>query len=185
MGDTGIQQRDAINAYSRLLPTDLSVDAGRIDPGNLVPVYPVDPKWLGMEPFILVSLAAVDINGAIGFMDDTDPTRVLTGEAPVVAENRFYVSCGVLLDGTGTIDPLEVAAQWRVAFVADNIISGAPANPGRIDFTSVVVPAGYTLRLTTRVNGGAGDTCRFYFRGFKAPTGVPLPYTGAIGRYVT
>lgn len=181
MPETPIQQTDVINCLDRLRPGDLSLDGGSFNPDVLVPTYPVESGWVGME---LVSsvVAATSINGANVYLNDTDDMTTQSNyAAPDITKNRYYVYTTVILAG-GTVANIRIAHNWLAGGVTNMIRLENCSNAGWMFTGPWFVPAGVKFRIYNSQQGGAGDTMAWQVHGFQADPGVALPLIPAVAQ---
>lgn len=168
----------ATTAFDPLKLTDLSVNNAQVDAELLTAVYPVEAAWVGMQPLISRG-DAVSINGSSQTITDTScntHVRPDTGP-PLVENNRYYTAIAIQLDGTGTVNPIEVRFLIASGAASNEVFLASCVNPARSYIGPLFVPAGTTLQVVNQINGGSGDTMSLSLYGWQAGPGVPLPLT--------
>lgn len=178
----GVQTIDVINALGKLNPTDVNLENPQLDPSQLIPTFPIDAGWVGMEYFALAS-NSITLNGARVDMEDTDAsdwsTALPPGSSFDIQKSRALMLQTHILGGTTS--PLRVQFSWFAPGIGGfDFWSGSVVNPGDVN-ALVLVPAGFSFRVRVAA-AGAGDTVTNSICGWQAPPGVPVPFTSP---YVT
>ena len=172
MPATGIQQTDVINAFSRLNPTDQSVDAGTFDPDTLIPTYPIDSTWLDQD--LTMVYGAQSTTGINVQIRDVDYAAV-GGTSPVnPLDNRFYSHIRVQTLN-GTVTPIIFTLRWNISGTSYEVYRWTMASPATAYIGPVYVPSRIILGVYNETQGGAGDTANATFVGLQAKPGIPLP----------
>lgn len=167
----GIQEQAVVNVMNRLRLTDLSVDAGQIDPSILSAVYGPKPEWIRLVPTLTRDVTA--INGVTINDDDVDAT-VISGQGPVLSDNRMWQFVQIMLSG-GTVSPIIVSLTINVGGDGIEIWRDDMVNPSRLMLGPFLIPAGSTHRVATGTNGGVGDQIHVTRFGFQSPIGIGFP----------
>lgn len=171
--NTPVQSERTINRLKTLLPTDLSLDQGAIDPSQMVQTFNQDANWIGLTPTVLDS-EGTSINGAAISADELDFT-VRFGTAPSIEMWRFYPNVHCVLTG-GSVASINCRLVMLVRGLGVSFFGDvAVANPGAGNFGPVLLAPGLELRCYNVTHGGAGDTIRWYAHGFAADPGVGFP----------
>ena len=173
---SGIQQPNIIEVFDPLDLTDLSVEAGQIDPTQLTAVYPINPGWL--SPQVVSGSGSDSIDGSNGAVDDTADLSTLLSSSgqPTTSDQRYYSTIRLYLSG-GTVTPLSIAIQK--VYASGSAIQLTPtfslANPSDHTVGPFYFEAGTICRVRCHTVGGSGDAITAEFNGFKSRPGIPLP----------
>ncbi len=169
----GIQTVDVPDAFNPLDLTDLSVDAGTIDPATLVATYPIESGWVGMQS-IVCSLGGQTL-GAWRTWSDASPTSsAFPTSVPDVTLNRWYTHISVTCAG-GATNPIPMQFRYQIGTGTWNLLTEDFVNPARATVSGIFVPAGYNLEAANQVSGAGGDTVTIELIGYQASRGVALP----------
>jgi hypothetical protein len=178
--NTGIQTPDVVHVLEQLQTADANLELPVIDPSALEPVYPIQADWV-RQGVIAANTASTTINGAFATFTDTDPTDftlrfdALNQGAIQTGRNRQYNYIDMVVAG-GTVTPIvcEMALNLPGVFTI-RVIARSIANPSRMLFGPIFVPAGWDAIFSTLTVGGVGDVVAVSLIGIQAPTGVPIP----------
>ena len=170
---SGIQQPHVPNVFDVLNPTDVSTDAGTIDPSVLSPVFPIDPTWVGTQP--LWSRAGGSIAGsALTLRDDTPTGSDNWGYLVDPLLQQYYPWIQIGVHGAGTT-PITVKVQLVIGVSTFNARVFTVANVSE----AVTVGPFYSppgSRMQVYFSAGSGtDSADASWMGFQADAGVPLP----------
>lgn len=177
--NTGIGQVELLNVFDKLRLNDLTTELGSVDPEQVSAVFPLDPRWI--EPgFVACTQASETMFNVVVDLAFSATTQYSGAQAIDDAQVQVWQSIVVHLE-RGDVTPISMALKIQNASGSNLQVARALlTNPGNLHVSGLLVPAGWSLSVTTSTNGGQYDYLSLYAYGFQVEPGVPCIQGGPV-----